>query len=76
MKFGPESLNMSPEEFAAAAKECCDAGLVTCTRGEPGADDATYALAAFPLDNPEQFPPEVRERHAANMRRLGVRGRR
>jgi len=61
---------MNEEEYIASVKECCERGLITCTRGEPGDDGATYALAWLPLDNPERFPPDVRERHAANMARL------
>jgi hypothetical protein len=40
---------------------------LTCTRGEPGADEATYALAWLPLHNPGAFPEVARERHARNM---------
>lgn len=66
----PDSFNMSAAQFTESVKECCERGLITCTRGEPGTEGATYALAWLPLDNPESFPPEVRERHAANMVRL------
>ena len=58
-------------ELQSALIELCECGLLTCTRGEPGSDGATYAVAWFQLDNPEDFPTAVRERHAANMRRLG-----
>ena len=40
---------------------------MTCTRGELGADDATYAPAWLPLHNPEAFFEVARERHARNM---------
>lgn len=56
-------------DLDAAAIDCCAAGIVTCTSGTPGHPGAKYALAWLPLDNPENFPAEVRERHAANMRR-------
>jgi hypothetical protein len=72
----PDFSSMNEAEYVAAVKECCDSGLVTCTRGEPGQDGATYALAWLPLDNPESFPAEVQQRHAANMvRLLQARGR-
>jgi hypothetical protein len=66
----PDAFNMSREEYIEGVKDCCERGLLTCTRGEPGAEGSTYALAWLPLDNPESFPPEVQERHAANMVRL------
>ena len=56
-------------ELQAALTELCDNGLLTCTRGEPGADGATYAVAWLPLDNPEQYSLEVRKQHDQNMRR-------
>ena len=54
----------------AALIELCDSGLLTCTRGQPGEDGATYAVAWEPLDHPDQFPADVRRRHEENMRRL------
>ncbi|MDN5863969.1 MAG: hypothetical protein L0I62_01950 [Gammaproteobacteria bacterium] len=54
----------------ATAVELCDAGLLTCTHGEPGDEAATYALAWEPLDHAEQFSAEVRAKHAANMTKL------
>lgn len=53
--------------FRKAARDLCERGLITCTRGNPGDDDAQYALAWLPLDHPEQFSADVRKRHAANM---------
>ena len=64
-----ESLN--PEEVKAAAIELCELGLLTCTHGKPGDDDATYALAWLPLDQPECYSQTVRDRHAENLRRFG-----
>jgi hypothetical protein len=61
---------LTREEFRARMAELCERGLLTCTRGRPGDDDATYALGWLPLDGGNQFPPEVRERHRANMLRL------
>jgi len=58
------------EAYDMGAVECCDASLVTCTTGVPGLPGATYAIAWLPLQNPESFTPEVRERHAANMLRF------
>ncbi len=49
--------------------EALDSGFITCTRGQPGAIGSTYAPAGRPLDNPEHYPPKVRERHALNMLR-------
>lgn len=54
----------------AALVELCERGLITCTRGNPGDDDATYALAWMPLDNPEEYSADVRARHSANMASL------
>lgn len=48
-------------------------GLLTCTSGKPGEDGATYALAWLPLDDPERYSAEVRERHAENMLRFSAR---
>jgi hypothetical protein len=56
--------------WRAAVIELCEAGLLTCTGGNPGDEEATYALGWFPLDKPEQFSPEVRARHEQNMRTL------
>lgn len=57
----------SRAEFVAATKEACDAGFLTCTSGEIGADDATYALGWLPLNHPETFSEEVRQRHDENL---------
>jgi hypothetical protein len=57
-------------KLQAAAVELCEAGLITCTSGEPGDDEATYALAWLPLDHPEHFGADVREQHAENMAKL------
>jgi hypothetical protein len=54
----------------SALVELCRRGLLTCTRGRPGEDGATYALAWLPLDRPEDYPLEVRARHDANRRAL------
>lgn len=62
--------DLSPEELRAAAVDLCERGLLTCTRGQPGEEKATYAVAWAPLDCPESFPLEVRHRHEENMRRF------
>lgn len=69
---GPEMAGgqFSPEDIV----ELCDRGLLTCTRGSPGEDGATYAVAWLPLDNPDLFSDEVRERHNANMERFRLLG--
>ena len=61
---------LTADEFRAAITELCDRGLITCTRGVPGDDDATYALAWLKLDNPERYPATIRELHALNMQAL------
>jgi hypothetical protein len=66
----PDPSGMTVDEFRAAMTELCDRGLITCTGGEPGDDDATYALAWMPLDNPERYPPNIRELHSRNMQAL------
>lgn len=50
--------------------ELCGCGLITCTRGRPGDENATYVLAWLPLDNPERYPEGVRRHHSQNMLRL------
>lgn len=70
----PLLLRILPEKWRskrmrAAAIELCEAGLMTCTSGEPGAPDAHYAVAWLPLDNPEAYPKQIREQHKANMER-------
>ena len=62
--------SMTETEFRSAVTELCDRGLVTCTCGTPGDDDATYALAWWPLDDPERYPASVRELHSRNQRAL------
>lgn len=62
---------MTPHELQVAITLLCDRGLLTCTRGQPGDDDATYALAWLPLDEPESYPAEIRKRHERNMQKLG-----
>jgi hypothetical protein len=62
---------LDADELRAALVELCERGLLTCTRGEPGMEGATYAIAWLPLDDPEQFSDEVREKHAANMAKFG-----
>ena len=61
---------LSEADLRHAAVELCQAGILTCTRGDPGEPGATYALAWLPLDNPDQYPVEVCERNAANLARL------
>jgi hypothetical protein len=53
----------------------CERGLLTCTRGRPGDDDATYALGWLPLDDADTYPEEIRHRHSKNMLRLRTEGR-
>jgi hypothetical protein len=53
--------------------DLCNRGLLTCTRGKPGDSTATYALGWIPLDRPDDFPPEVRDRHARNMKQFPQR---
>jgi hypothetical protein len=60
----------SEADLRHAAVELCQAGILTCTRGDPGEPGATYALAWLPLDDPDQYPSEIRERNAANLARL------
>ena len=62
--------SMSREEFRTTMAELCERGLLTCTHGRPGEDDARYAFGWLPLDRADQFPAEVRERHRINMLRL------
>ncbi len=57
-------------QLRTAAVQLCNKGLLTCTHGQPGDDDATYAVAWLPLDNPEQFSEEIQERHRRNMKRF------
>jgi hypothetical protein len=57
-------------EFKAAVIELCERGLLTCTRGRPGDDGAAYALAWLPLDNPDDYPADVRRQHAENLRKF------
>lgn len=61
---------MTRGQYRRAMAKLCGHGLLTCTRGRPGDDDATYALAWLPLDDPERYPEEVRKLHARNMARL------
>jgi len=56
-----------------AAIELCEAGLLTCTHGKPGDENARYALGWLPLDNPNQYSDEVQARHTENMRHSGNR---
>jgi hypothetical protein len=63
---------LEPDELHGAVVELCQCGLLTCTRGEPGSNDATYAVAWLPLDDPEDYSQAVRDQHAENMRRLNA----
>lgn len=63
-----ELAGLPADEYRQACRELCEAGLLTCTRGTPGDDDAEYAVGWMPLDG--EHPDEVRARHAANRRRL------
>jgi hypothetical protein len=63
---------LEPDELQGALVELCERGLLTCTRGEPGSNGATYALTWLPLDNPEDYSQAVRDQHAENMRRLNA----
>jgi hypothetical protein len=62
--------SMTEVEFREAMADLCDRGLLTCTRGHPGDDHATYALGWLPLDDADGYPEEIRRRHAENMSRL------
>ena len=62
--------SMSDAELREGAVELCERGLLTCTNGKPGEDGATYAVAWLPLNNPEQYKKEVRERHNQNMKKF------
>jgi len=57
------------QNLKACLIELCESGLLTCTNGQPGSSNATYALAWFPLDGPENFPRHIQKRHAENLRR-------
>ena len=59
--------SISEPKRRAAIVELCESGLLTCTRGQPGENGATYALGWIPLSNPEDFAIEIRIRHAQNM---------
>ena len=61
---------LTADEVRAAAIELCARGLLTCTHGQPGEDDATYAMAWLPLDDAHLYPASVRELHALNMQAL------
>jgi hypothetical protein len=63
---------MTRTEFCQALQELVAVGLITCTQGRPGDDDAQYAVAWLALNDPERYPPEIRARHERNIRRLGV----
>lgn len=65
---------LSEHEVRDALRELCARGLLTCTRGEPGADGATYALAWLPLDDAAAYPPTVRRLHERNRQRLDASG--
>lgn len=65
--------NLSREKFTAACRDLCDRGLITCMKGQPGADDARYALTHLPIDHPERHTSEALARYAANRRKLGLK---
>lgn len=62
---------ISVEIGRASLVELCERGLLTCTSGNPGEAEATYAVAWLPLDIPERYSPKVRKRHARNMEKFG-----
>lgn len=62
---------LSDADLRASAVELCEAGLLTCTSGNPGDEDASYAVAWLPLDEPDKYSAAVRRRHQENMRNLG-----
>jgi hypothetical protein len=64
-----ELVPLTPELIAEACRILCDRGFLTCTRGTPGGAGATYALGWEPLDDPDEYPQEVRERHTRNLLR-------
>ncbi len=55
--------HLDAEEMRAALIELCERGLLACTHGTPGSDDATYAVAWLPLDDLEDYSQAVRDRH-------------
>jgi len=71
MKAFLRRFSQLPEQhIRTAAIQLCKKGLLTCTHGQPGDDDATYAVAWLPLDNPEQYAAEIQERHRRNMEKF------
>ena len=62
--------NLPERDLRAALLKLCNCGLLTCTSRQPGEKASTYALAWLPLDDPDQYPAEVKHRHAENLRRL------
>jgi hypothetical protein len=68
LKGGPKQL--TDDDLRAGLVDLCERGLLTCTTGKPGEPGATYALAWLPLDRPERFSKDVRERHQENKKRL------
>lgn len=62
---------MDEGELQAVLMDLCERGLLTCTRGRPGEAKAQYALAWEPLDRPERYSPEVKQRHQSNMKAWG-----
>lgn len=61
---------MTESEIRVAVIEPRDRGVFTCTHGQPGDDDANYALAWIPLSKPERHTEHVRARHARNVQAL------
>ena len=61
---------MTRAAFVVAVHELIARGLIVCTSGTPGDDDATYGAAWLPLDCPEQYPEFIRRLHADRMRKL------
>jgi hypothetical protein len=60
------------DDWRACLADLCESGLLTCTTGKPGLPGATYALAWLPLNNPENYSPDVIEQHSRNLKKLGL----
>jgi hypothetical protein len=62
-----EQTGMTTTEFLEGYHELVQMGLVTETVPETDTEGPSFALAFWPLDNPETFPESVRQKHAENM---------